>query len=139
MINPRSDMSPRMERPRLTIAFCKRPLAPLVRIFSKSFQRQFEERFRASGMLLQSTTACTNRHQLEQLLGQPRYVMFGTRYGMSSSPDAPMVRPDVVNVYERDRYMIEVWFKNGALMTIVAMAFQTDWEILSGVMDVSLP
>ena len=53
--------------------------------------------------------------------------------------DGPISRADVVEVYERDGCMIEVWFKNGALMTMTGMAFPTDWEFPSGAIHASEP
>ncbi len=78
---------------------------------------------------------CEDRNQLEGLLGAPRYAMQGTSYGTANSDHEPLSRPDVVEVYEHDGCMIEVWFKDDAMMSMYAFAFPTSWEVVAGALD----
>ncbi|MCS7468217.1 hypothetical protein NZK35_16315 [Stieleria sp. ICT_E10.1] len=137
MIEPRPDLRPRSERPPLEFPFWMHAVAPVASLFAERLRRQYDGRVKTSGLLLQSALECANRQQLEELIGQPRYAMLGDHYGTSDSMDGPITRPDVVEVYERDGCMVEVWFKDGKLMTMNGMAFPTDWEFISGAMNAS--
>jgi len=63
--------------------------------------------------------------------------MLGDHYGTSAS--GSYLRPDIVEVYIRDGCMIEIWFKDGALMAMTGVAFPTDWESISGAANPSEP
>ncbi|TWU43550.1 hypothetical protein Q31b_25910 [Novipirellula aureliae] len=139
MIEPRSDLSPRSERPPLDAPFWMHAVVPFASLFAKRLRRQYDVRVERSGLLLQSALECANRQQLEELLGQPRYAMLGDHYGTSDSVDGPISGPDLVEIYERDGCMVEVWFKDGKWMTMNGMAFPTNWEFLSGAMNASEP
>lgn len=139
MIEPRFDMNLRTERPELSVARWQWLLQPVARmLLRRRLRDQYDRRAKDAALLLRSALKCENRAELEQLLGRPRYAMQGTHYGTADTPDDELVQPDLVEVYERNGCMIEIWFKDGAMMTMHGLAMPTSWQFVAGALDPKL-
>jgi hypothetical protein len=81
---------------------------------------------------MSSLHECTTRESLEALLGPPRYAMEGHLYSSDATDESRAAHPDVVEVYEKDGCLIELWFKDGKVSAMTGKACLTSWEIVTG-------
>ena len=72
---------------------------------------------------------CATRESLELLLGPPCYALEGHLYSIASTTERQAVHPEVVEVYEKDGCSIELFFNDGQMSSMIAMAYPTSWEL----------
>ncbi|MBN2477263.1 MAG: hypothetical protein JXB62_21830 [Pirellulales bacterium] len=72
---------------------------------------------------LDELATCRHRADLERLLGKPAYAVAGD---VCDGPD----RPDMIECYESEGCCIDLWFKDGRLVSTSGFVKPTPWEVL---------
>ncbi len=121
MIAPKSNLAPRSERPALDFRRSWRLQRPIPR---RRIKAQFDARVERVRTLIESARKCETRESLESLLGSPVYAMQGQLYGYQA------LRPDVVEVYQKDGCTIDLWFKDGKICLMSGAPSPTMWDYL---------
>ncbi|MDM4019568.1 hypothetical protein [Roseiconus lacunae] len=111
MITPLKGKRLRTERPYPPQSPLKR-LGSWLRGDSKKSNDELERELLA---LLEHVQKCQQREELNDLVGDPDYVMAGTLFA-SEGADGKTVTPDLVECYSRSRLTIELWFRDGVIM-----------------------
>ena len=74
---------------------------------------------------------CTSRHEIEALIGTPKYALDGNLYSKIPNDSGNLVQPEFVEVYELKNYGIELMFNNGRMFGMLGIPMPTGWEIAS--------
>lgn len=118
MVEPQHQLRLRSERPQICVAWWQRLLAAFNQHPNQDTRRrEYDHRLECAGRMLQTALRCEDRQQLEELVGAPRYAMDGAHYVTSQGEGEGTTHPDTVEVYERDGCLVEIWFKDGAMVT----------------------
>jgi len=105
-----------------------RMFAPLIRCWRAALMAGIDKWILPN--LMQQGHNCSNRDELEQLLGKPRYVLSGDGYSVGSR-DAESIKPDLVEVYQTKGCAMEVVFKDDRPITLFGWAAMTPWDAVA--------
>ncbi len=132
MISPAFDL-PRLEfRPSLIIPsrlqrLCAYMVAPLRRLMCGW---QWRRKVHNSVRIRESIQRCVSRRELDAVLGRPQYSLNGTSFGYWS-PDGTGLIPDIVEVYRRHGCDIDIWFKDGEMVSFMVLPAVSWWDLTS--------
>ncbi|HWB08429.1 MAG TPA: hypothetical protein VG826_04365 [Pirellulales bacterium] len=128
-IQPRIGLELRSERPAIIVSPWQRLLGRLLRRFIlQRIESQRAKEWARLKPLLALARKCSNRDELESLLGAPRYAMHGELFGTSHG-NSQVEHPDLVEVYEIGRYVVELWFKGERIWSLASYLALSPWEI----------
>lgn len=139
MIAPRADLELRSERPAMrTPVFHFLVGRMAARLIRRRMTARADARMDHVRSLLVKVRECQTRESLEVLLGPPRYAMSGERYSSASADRSVVLRPDVVEVYEKDGCAIELWFNKREISCVTGWPLWTTWENIAVATDRNL-
>lgn len=114
---------PGIKAPR-SVRVLGRMLAPLIRWWRAAAMARIDKRI-APG-LVRLAWNCTNREELEQLLGKPTYVV--RAHDSGSENNRKPTDPAIFEIYETTGCRIDLGFKDDKLISISGCARVTAWE-----------
>lgn len=129
MIEPRPELGVLsepigLESP-LWIAICRPIVSPIRQLF------QWLVRARKEKLILRYIRAanrCSNRTELEQILGEPRCSIVGKLYSQSNLNGSEKMSPDVVEIYVVDGFRFDVWFLDRKIYGIAGYPYISCWD-----------
>ena len=116
-----------MHMPRI-VWRCGRILGWFIRPLRLRAIRQAEAR---TPSLIREVNSCTNREELQTLLGSPLHVLSGRWFSRHTAEGTVFV-PDRVERYHHDRCYVDLWFRGETVESTSCMVAYSPWDISSG-------
>lgn len=131
MIAPRGDVDIRSERPRMKVACYVRLCGRLFRRFITSWRERNRSRLQDKVIsLVNSTSLCKTRKELEELLGTPKYAMPSAFYGTNPVQSDREQKANVAEYYEVDQVAVDLVFKDGKVWRTFGYVKLSHWDVV---------
>ena len=139
MIEPAVNLIPIRSRPPFQVPFWQRCIglvaSPFIR---KRIENNRPNRMMRMQEILALAHAFQSHDELEAVMGAPKYALDGNLYSRIPTESGNLKQPEIVEVYERNNYGIELLFNNGRMIGMLGIPMPTSWEIASDALPGSM-